>query len=122
MSIVQAAGVANYAGDYIPKYAGTQPWLTTMDIAITQELPGFMNNHKGQLYFIIDNFANLLNNDWGKSYRIASRQQILFDVDINENGQYLLQEARGGANTNNYNQFRVEQSAWSLKVGVKYKF
>jgi len=122
MSIVQAAGVANYAGDYIPKYAGTQPWLTTMDIAITQELPGFMNDHKGQLYFIIDNFANLLNNDWGKSYRIASRQQILFDVDINENGQYLLQEARGGANTNNYNQFRVEQSAWSLKVGVKYKF
>lgn len=122
MSIAQEAGVAHYAGTYIPKYEGTQPWLTTMDLAITQELPGFTKDHKGQLYFIIDNLANLINDDWGKSYRISSRQQILFDVDINENGQYLLQEARGGTNTKNYNQFRVEPSAWSVKVGVKYQF
>jgi hypothetical protein len=122
MSIAQDAGVAQYAGDYIPKYAGTQPWLTTMDLAITQELPGLVAGHKGQLYFIIDNFANLLNDDWGKSYRISSRQQLLFDVDINENGQYVLAETRAGTNTQNFNQFRVEQSTWSLKVGVKYTF
>jgi hypothetical protein len=122
MSIAQDAGVAQYQGTYIPKYVGTQPWLTTLDLAITQELPGFTNGHKGQLYFIIDNLANLINQDWGKSYGISSRQQILFDVDINENGQYLLQEARGGTNSKNYNQFRVEPSAWSVKVGVKYQF
>jgi hypothetical protein len=122
MSIAQDAGVAQYAGDYIPKYSGTQPWLTTMDLAITQELPGLIKGHKGQLYFIIDNFANLLNDDWGKSYRISSRQQLLFDVDINENGQYVLAETRAGTNTQNFNQFRVEQSTWSLKVGVKYTF
>ena len=122
MSIAQDAGVAQYSGEYIPKYVGTQPWLTTLDLSITQELPGFTKNHKGQLYFVIDNLANLLNDDWGKSYRISSRQQILFDVDINENGQYVLHEARGGTNTRNYNQFRVEPSAWSVKVGVKYQF
>jgi hypothetical protein len=122
MTIAKDAGVAQYAGDYIPKYVGTQPWLTTIDLAITQELPGLIDGHKGQLYFIIDNFANLLNDDWGKSYRISSRQQLLFDVNINENGQYVLAETRAGTNTQNYNQFRVEQSTWSLKVGVKYKF
>jgi hypothetical protein len=122
MTIAKEAGVDQYAGAYVPKYSGTQPWLTTMDLAITQELPGLMSNHKGQLYFIIDNVANLLNNNWGKAYGISSRQQVLFDVDINANGQYILSEARTGTNTLNYNQFRVEQSAWSLKVGVKYQF
>lgn len=122
ISIANDASINQYAGTFVPKYSGTQPWLTTMDLAITQELPGLLNGHKGQLYFIVDNFANLLNNDWGKSYRISSRQQVLFDVDINADGQYVLSEARGGTNTKNYNQFRVEQSAWSLKVGLKYQF
>ncbi|WP_299074786.1 TonB-dependent receptor [uncultured Paraglaciecola sp.] len=122
MTIAQDAGVAQYAGDYIPKYVATQPWQTTLDLAITQELPGFFDGHKGSLYFIIDNVANLLNNDWGKAYTISSRQQLLFDVNINENGQYLLAETRAGTNTLHYNQFKVEQSTWSLKVGIKYKF
>ncbi|MEY8252602.1 MAG: TonB-dependent receptor, partial [Colwellia sp.] len=122
MAIANAAGVGQHAGGYIPKYAGTQPWLTTMDLAISQELPGLLAGHKGQLYFIIDNFANLLKSDWGKSYRMSSSQQELFDVSINNSGQYVLSEKAGGANTKNYNQFDVEQSAWSIKVGVKYSF
>ena len=122
INIAKDASIEQYAGTYVPKYFGTQPWLTTMDLAITQELPGLLAGHKGQLYFIIDNLANLLNDDWGKSYRISSRQQVLFDVDLNVDGQYILTEARGGTNTKNYNQFRVEQSAWSVKIGLKYQF
>lgn len=122
MTIAKDAGIDQYAGDYVAKYSANQPWLTTMDLAITQELPGFTSGHKGRLYFIIDNFANLLNDDWGKSYVISSRQQVLFDVGINAQGQYVLAEASGGTNTNNYNQFRLEQSTWSLKVGIKYQF
>jgi hypothetical protein len=122
MDIANAAGVAEHAGGYIPKNAGTQPWLTTMDLAISQELPGLLGGHKGQLYLIIDNFANLLNSDWGKSYRMSTSQQVLFDFDINDNGQYVLSEKSGGTDTKNYNQFEAEQSTWSVKVGVKYTF
>ena len=122
MDIANAAGVGQYGGGYIPKNIGTQPWLTTMDLAISQELPGLIDGHKGQLYLIIDNFANLLNSDWGKSYRLSPSQQILFDFDINDSGQYVLSEPSGGSNTTNYNQFETEQSAWSVKVGVKYTF
>lgn len=122
MAIANAAGVGDYAGGYIPKYVGSQPWLTTMDLAITQELPGLLEGHKGQLYFIIDNFANLLNDDWGQSYRMSSPTKTLFDFTVNDNGQYVLAESAGGSNTKNYDQFDVEQSAWSLKVGVKYSF
>jgi len=122
MAIASAAGVSHHAGNYIPKYSGTQPWLTTLDLAISQEIPGLIAGHKGQLYFIIDNFTNLLNSDWGKSYRMDSPQQVLFDFNLNDSGQYVLSERSGGTNTKNYNQFEVEQSAWSIKVGVKYAF
>ncbi len=61
----------------------TQPWLTTMDLAISQEVPGFMEGHKGKIYFTIDNLANLLNDDWGKSYCMNFPQQILYDFDLN---------------------------------------
>lgn len=121
MADATATGVGNYAGNYILKYSGTQPWLTALDLAISQEISGLMAGHKGQLYFIIDNFANLLNNDWGKSYRTASPRLALFDFNINTNGQYVLKIA-DGTNTNNYDQFEVEQLAWSIKVGVKYAF
>jgi hypothetical protein len=122
MDIANAAGVGEHAGAYLPKNAGTQPGLTTMDLAISQELPGLVAGHKGELYLIIDNFANLLNNDWGKSYRLSPSEQVLFDFDINDNGQYVLSEQVSGINTKNYNQFEAEQSAWNAKVGVKYVF
>ncbi|MDP2715249.1 TonB-dependent receptor [Rheinheimera sp.] len=122
VAIAQAAGVSGSAGGYVEKYSANQPWLTTMDLAITQELPGFVEGHKGKLYFVIDNFANLLNNDWGKSYRMQFPQQILFDFDVNAQGQYVLQEAFGGTDTRTYDTFDVSESTWNIKVGFKYTF
>ncbi len=121
-ALMELAGVTGYAGQYLPKYVGTQPWTTTMDLAITQEIPGLMDGHKGQLYVNVDNFANLLNDDWGKVYRMNFPQNILFDYDVNSDGQYRLQNPFGNVNPNNYDTFLVEQSTWNIKVGVKYSF
>ena len=49
-------------------------------------------------------------------------QQILFDYDINDAGQYVYSEAYGGTDTSNYDSFDEEQSTWRIKVGVKYTF
>lgn len=122
MAIAEQAGVAGYAGGYVDKYANTQPWVTTMDLAISQEIPGFVEGHKGRIYLNIDNFANLLNDDWGKVYEMSFPQQILFDYDVNDAGQYVYQEAFGGTDTRNYDSFDEEQSTWRIKVGVKYTF
>ena len=118
---MEAAGITEYAGGYLPKYTGNQPWTTNMDLAITQDIPGFAEGHKGQLYFIIDNFANLLNDDWGKVYRMQFPQQVLFDLEMTGD-QYRYQNRFGGVNTNNYSQFIPEKSAWNVKVGVRYSF
>lgn len=122
MAFAAEAGVAGAAGDYVGKYSSTQPWLTTVDLAVSQEIPGFVEGHKGKLYFTVDNLANLLNDDWGQSYRMRFPQQILFDYDINDQGQYVLQEAFGGTDTRNFDTFDVSESTWRIKVGVKYTF
>lgn len=122
LPILQQAGLEGYAGEYVPKYAGRQPWLTTMDLSITQEVPGFMEGHKGLIYLNIDNFANLLNDDWGKTYDFRFPQQVLVDWDLNNAGQYVYSERFRGTNTDNYDQFRVEESTWRIKVGVRYSF
>ena len=116
------AGVDGYAGGYIPRGATNQPWLTTLDLTITQELPGFAEDHNSMIYVNIDNFANMLNDDWGKSYRMEHPQQILYDYDVNEEGQYVLSTPWGGGLTSNFNQFRAEESTWSIKVGLRYNF
>jgi hypothetical protein len=122
MAIAEQAGVAGSAGGYVGKYSSTQPWITTVDLAISQEIPGFVEGHKGRIYLNIDNFANLLNSDWGKVYEMTYPQQILFDYDINDAGQYVYSEAYGGTDTSNYDSFDEEQSTWRIKVGVKYTF
>ena len=122
MDIARAAGVAGAAGGYVDKYSDRMPWITTMDLAITQEVPGLMPEHRGVVYLTIDNFANLLNDDWGKVYDLEFPQQILFDYDVNENGQYVYHEPFGGLNTANYERFQAEESTWRVKLGLKYNF
>ena len=122
MDIARQAGVAGAAGGFVDKYSANMPWVTTMDLAITQELPGFMPEHRGLVYFTIDNFANLLNDDWGKVYDIQYPQQYLFAYGVNDEGQYVYDEPFGGFNTRNYDRFQAEESTWRVKLGLKYQF
>lgn len=122
MEIARAAGVAGSAGGYTDKYSDNMPWVTTMDLAITQEVPGLLPDHRGLVYFTVDNFANLLNDDWGKVYDIQYPQQILFDYDVNDAGQYVYDEPFGGLNTKNYTLFQSAESTWRVKLGLKYNF
>lgn len=122
MEIAQQAGVAGAAGGFVDKYSANMPWVTTMDLAITQEVPGFMPEHRGLVYFTIDNFANLLNDDWGKVYDIQYPQKYLFAYDVNAQGQYVYQEPFGGLDTKNYDRFQAAESTWRVKLGLKYSF
>ncbi|MDO6477091.1 TonB-dependent receptor [Alteromonas sp. 1_MG-2023] len=122
MEYAEAAGIAGAAGGYPDKYTSTQPWVTTMDLSISQEIPGFVEGHKGKFYLNIDNFANLLNDEWGQTYDLSYPQNLLYDYDINENGQYVYDEAFGGTNLSNFDSFDSIESTWRIKVGVKYIF
>ncbi len=50
-----------------------------MDVSIKQEIPGFAEGHSGEVYFMVDNFANLLNSDWGVEKRLGFSDQAVYD-------------------------------------------
>jgi outer membrane receptor for ferrienterochelin and colicin len=121
--IIDEAGLAAYQGGYAPKNATTQPWITTMDLNITQELPGFTDGHKSMVYLTVDNLANLLNDDWGQIYEMRFPQQSLFDLrGLSDDGRYQYEERFRGSDLRNWNEFRPEESTWRIKVGVRYTF
>ena len=43
----------------------TGPSWTKIDLKISQDLPGFRNGDRAQVFMVIDNFTNLLNDEWG---------------------------------------------------------
>jgi hypothetical protein len=122
MQLIGDAGLSGFAGGYADKNSHSQPWVTTLDLNIQQEIPGFKESHKGMVYFTIDNLANLLNSDWGQVHRMTFPQQILVDYDVNDNGQYVYQERFGGSDVRNWSEFMQEESVWRIKLGLRYNF
>ena len=118
---INALGLDKYAGGYLPKGVSTTPWVTTLDLSIRQEIPGFMNDHKGIFYFTVDNLLNMIYSTKGKvrGSDFGTIELAEFTVDP-DNGQYVYH--RPTSNTNNYDKFYTEDSTWRVKVGVSYKF
>ena len=77
--------------------------FTKADLSITQELPGFMDGHKGQAFITIDNITNLLNDDWGVM------RQAPFFYTVEEDDQ--IKEFRIG-----------DASLYEIRIGLSYQF
>ena len=118
---INALGLDKYAGGYLPKGVNTTPWVTTMDLSIRQEIPGFMEDHKGLLYVTVDNFLNMIDHSKGKVYGsdFGTIELVEFTIDP-ATRQYVY--GNPSSNTNNFDKFYTQDSAWRLKVGVKYSF
>jgi hypothetical protein len=115
-----------YKGKVVPAYSARASWVNTFDLRISQELPGFFKGHKSEITLDIQNFGNLLNNDWGHIYdygffatkRVASISGI-------HNGKYVYDfrstdnPTIANADSDNFN---VGVSQWSVQVAFKYKF
>lgn len=127
---VKPAGLEKYAGGYVAKNASTKPWVTTLDLSFSQEIPGFMKDHKGVLYFTIQNLANLLNKDWGHQYDLSDSSNYnkeFANASWDENGVLTYSpnsRAKIGLKDDPISSYQLhtEDSVWYLKVGVKYTF
>ena len=119
--LLQSAGISQRGG-ILAKNTATQPWVTTMDVSIKQEIPGFAKGHSGEVYLMIDNFANLLNSDWGIEKNLSYSNQTIYDfTGLDDEGKYILDSTYGGTDVRNYSQIS-SSSAWQAKIGISYKF
>ncbi|PKI17615.1 TonB-dependent receptor [Colwellia sp. 12G3] len=116
------AGISE-RGEILDRNTATQPWVTTMDLSIKQEFAGISAGHKGEIFFMIDNFANLLNDDWGVEKSLRYTSKAIYDFGgLDDNGKYKLDKVYGGADTRNHTETNLSSSGWQMKVGVNYRF
>jgi len=120
-ALLDRAGITE-RGEILGRNTGTQPWVTTLDLSINQEIPGFAEGHKGEFYFTIDNFANLLNDDWGVERDMRFFNQVIYDFGgLDDQGRYQIDQVFRGSDVRNYTQID-RASSWQIKVGVSYRF
>ena len=94
-------------------------WFTKVNFKMTQELPGFMPGHKGEVFFVIDNLTNMLNDDWGVLKKGSFVGNSMVTVDLDDQGRYVY------SNFNPNNGKTASQSSasvWEMRVGVRYTF
>ncbi len=80
--------------------------FSKIDLRVSQEIPGFSPEHRGSVFFVIDNLTNLLNDDWG------ILEQPSFPYGVTAEQQALGQaEQRNG-----------QTSLWRMRIGLRYEF
>ena len=63
-------GLEKWRGRIMPRNSHRSPWITSMDLRFSQELPIFRRT-RGIVTFDIENFTNLLNSDWGQLRQVS---------------------------------------------------
>jgi len=123
--------LAQYAGTYAPENAFRAKWVNTFDLRFSQELPGFFDGHRSEVWFDIQNVGNLINDDWGHvlDYGFNANEAVASLVGIYQ-GRYVYNYRSGtefgqatavGVPTD-ADQQTNGVSQWSLQVGFRYKF
>ncbi len=117
---INSSELAQYAGGIARRNNDTSRWSTIFDLRITQELPGFLENHRAKLFLDIENFGNLLNDDWGR----VERTRYEYERDVVSaaivNGQYEYFDLNSDRSIKNKEV--LAGSVWRVQLGFKYDF
>ena len=105
-------------GEITGRNAQNADWHTSFDLKINQEIPGFVDGHKGNAFFVVKNIGNLLNDDWGVMNQGAFVGNRMVAMSI-EDGKYVYEEF----NASNQDQdYYKDASLWEIRIGVSYDF
>jgi hypothetical protein len=127
-------GLQGYAGQIVPNGVYEYPWRTSLDLKITQILPGFRAEDEFVISLGIMNLLNLLDSDKGEAkYGPYNGKMAVLDMYMNEDfTKYIYPNYRGrgypdyayGFNSSNPKGIRKSavNSIWRAQLGFTYKF
>ena len=115
-AFVEAEGLTR--GEITGRNAQNADWRTSFDLKINQEIPGFVEGHKGNAFFVIKNIGNMINDDWGVMNQGAFVGNRMVSLS-GENGKYVYEEFNDG---NQDQTFYKDASLWEMRIGVSYDF
>ncbi|WP_288984894.1 TonB-dependent receptor [uncultured Pseudoalteromonas sp.] len=106
-------------GEITGRNSQNADWFVKFNFKLTQELPGFMEGHKGEAFFVIDNLTNLLNDDWGVLKKGSFVGNKVIKTSIDDEGRYVYSDFNS---SNVGTTTESSASVWQMRVGVKYTF
>jgi hypothetical protein len=127
-------GLKEYAGQIVPNGVYEYPWRTSLDLKITQILPGFRAEDEFVISLGIMNLLNLLDSDKGEAkYGPYNGKMAVLDMYMNSDfTKYIYPNYKGrgypdyayGYNSSNPKGIRKSavNSIWRAQLGFTYKF
>ncbi|HAI59784.1 MAG TPA: Oar protein [Xanthomonadaceae bacterium] len=114
-------------GQVVGRNEAFSSWVNSVDLRISQDLPGFFDGHKAELWLDVLNVGNLINKDWGHIDEIFvsgfGQPQGLGVVEYGgidpATGRYVYRFNTPDAEVR---RDAVGQSRWALQLGFRYRF
>ena len=106
-------------GAIAKKGALDEPWQTDLDIRIQQEIPFFANS-KAKIYLDIENFLNMMNDDWGAKNYIDTTDILSAVAVVNaevSGGQYVYSNFQKPETTPD-----TWDSLYRIQLGIRVDF
>ena len=126
-AFAESRGITKYGGGVVPRNEFNSRQWAKFDLKISQEIPGFGEDHNATAYLTINNIGNLINDEWGVLYeqRFPRSQDIVEASLVDTAGtpndfsddQYLFE------NFSPRDQSRSSSaSLYSIRLGINYNF
>jgi Carboxypeptidase regulatory-like domain len=112
-------------GRVVRRNGSFAPWVNSIDLRVSQEVPGFMPKHKGVVSLDILNVGNLLNKRWGRINEVAfqgaggAARSFVNYKGLDASGKYIY--SLGALEDLVTRQARGE-SQWALQITARYEF
>ena len=141
-NLINNTGLKRFRGGVAPRNAFNSPWLTRLDLHLSQDLPTGLWDTRVQLFADVENFTNLLNKNWGQvreyafPYTIpAVRVQCLQTAVATGTAPTAAQTTTSTSQTcaqyryssptvtpDQQNVISSRQSLYTVRVGVRFSF
>jgi len=132
-AFLDETGLSQYAGGIAGRNQFEGPWNHDIDLRFSQELPGFFEGDRFEVFVNMQNFLNFLGSGTGvqrfPSRGSAAEAVPVIRADFNDAGQYeYFNFNPGGVDTSN-NGFRadnvlidLDDTLWQMTIGLRYEF
>ncbi len=124
-------GLRDYKGRVVERASSFSPWASSVDMRISQELPGFFKGHKSVFVLDILNLGNLLNKKWGQINEVQfagiqgngggyARSFVQFG-GLDASGRYIYRLS-GVTNEDLVIKQSKGESQWAVQATFRYEF
>ena len=113
--------LAKYQGGVAEVNGSNAPWVHTVDLRFSQELPVY-GDMKGEVWLDVMNVGNMIDKSWGRIEEVGfpGANGVVRFAGV-QNGKYVYDFRQSDVRDLVLRDNRAE-SRWALQLGVKFKF